>query len=56
MVTDEGNDQNEMRTMNKGCDWSSCTKSALSARVTDGLIAQLARVFEQNSEVVVTFL
>ena len=39
-------------TLNKRWNWSSCTKLALSASWTHGLIAQLVRASEPNSVVV----
>ena len=48
-ATDEGNGRNEMWTLDKTWNWSSCRKLALSASWTHGLIAQSARASERNA-------
>ena len=52
VATDEGKQPKWNVTLNKRWNWSSCTKLALSASWTHGLIAQSVRASEWNSMVV----
>ena len=52
VATDEGKQPKWNMTLNKRWNWSNCTKLALSASWTHGLIAQSVRASERNSVVV----
>ena len=52
MTTDEGKQPKLNVTLNKWRNWSSCTKLALSASWTHGLMAQSVRASGRNSVVV----
>ena len=52
VATDEGKQPKSNVTLNTPWNWSSCTKLALSASLTLGLIAQSIRASERNSVVV----
>ena len=52
MVTDKGNSQNETWHLTNRWNWSTCTKLALNANWTHGLIAQSVKVSEWYSVVV----